>query len=112
MELFNAIATISKAGAYDAISTENQKLKAELDKLKQPKYYLFGQGICSIYFSYDFVDLCLWMQQPGQTREWQTFELTTGNPEDLLIAYDGWSGFAEITKQEYDSLNMIIEALD
>ena len=109
--LLNQIVNISKAAAYD-VTVENVKaLQEEIERLKKPKYYLFGQAICSVYFSHDFVDLCLWMQEPGNARDWQTFEFT-GDSEALLIEYDGWNGFAEITKEEYDSLNMVIEALD
>jgi hypothetical protein len=71
-------------------------------------YYLFGEQICNIYFSACFEDVLKLAALPKTDTALAQFK-TTDNPTDLLAAYDGWNGFAEITENEYLQLSKVIK---
>jgi len=69
-------------------------------------YYLFGKQASSCYHDESFEAL---LEQIKDGLEYGVFEFEEGvtNSSDLLEAYDGWDGYATITKEEYEQLASI-----
>ena len=71
------------------------------------RYFLFGEYAVRSY--YDNQDSLT----PLIVEEWNKWGYTTCefndpcDPMDVLGEYDGWNGFAELTKEEYDFINLM-----
>lgn len=74
-------------------------------------YFIFGEVAAKIYHNEGF-DKLFDMQSDDQTsielclHEYDSLRHT---PSDLLEAYDGWGGYAEITESEYNQLVLQIK---
>jgi hypothetical protein len=67
------------------------------------KYFLFGQEASIIYMDEGFKELLDNINYLGYAVF--VFEEGRTSPLELLEAYDGWNGFAEITEEEYNILS-------
>ncbi len=71
--------------------------------MKQVYYYLFGQVIVDIYIEGDFSKVVEYFKEEYDR---DIFKYTVGQetPNSLLLAYDGWGRWEEITEDEYNQL--------
>jgi hypothetical protein len=75
--------------------------------MKEPIYYLFGSDAAKIYFEHDpetatFEQLAEKINRAGCSVF--MYDEMQMHPTDLLLAYDGWDGFAEIEAELYNLL--------
>lgn len=71
--------------------------------MKTTYYYLFGQVVTDVYLTRSF-DKVLDYFKEDSDRDIFKFTMGQDTPHDLLMAYDGWGRWEEITEEEYNQL--------
>lgn len=82
-------------------------LKKFLPKEPRYRYYIFGMTASEQYQeNFDIEDVTLPL-------DGEIFKLDPDNtdPSEILLAYDGWGGFWEISEDEYNRLNDKLNSL-
>lgn len=76
-------------------------------------YFLFGARITQTYFEENFSVVMDMITRAENSADYSTTKHNpeTDSPSDLLASADGWGGFAEITKAEYDKIKAYEESL-
>lgn len=75
--------------------------------MKEIIYYLFGGEISKLYHDNEnFLEIVRYAKENGDFAICK-FDPNKHEPSQLLNAYDGWGGFAEITKTEFMRLHKL-----
>lgn len=68
-------------------------------------YFLFGKNVVDDFLNKGIEGVKI---TPSTDVKLYIWDDTEDSPEDLLLAYDGWGGFAQLNKYEYSWINNLI----
>jgi hypothetical protein len=72
---------------------------------KDTKFFLFGEDSCDIYHEIPDTDKAISKIKKSYNFAVFAYNPLTSSPNALLSAFDGWSGYTEITEKEYNKFN-------
>jgi hypothetical protein len=98
----------------DRVSESLPKFESLLSMKEYNIYYLFGSDACRVYYNSDGNRSIPDIAKEISKHEHGLFiyDNTETHPTDLLNSYDGWGGFAEISKELYIELTNINTTID
>jgi hypothetical protein len=70
------------------------------------QYFIFGDIVSKMYYDEDF-DTVAKAIEGGEEHYLFSFDPEEMTGSTLLSIYDGWNGFAEIQRDEYETLSAI-----
>lgn len=115
--LLHMLASVQNAcEASDNVTTDELHIVRQLlnilhiqNYIPSRHYFLFGGVVSDWYFEYSFDELLAKIQKcpliDACLFEWDVME----GGSNLLSAFDGWGGFAQITEEEFHKLSELIE---
>jgi hypothetical protein len=101
-----ATVTIEIEGVKESRQLENRLQFLSEDKgTVETYYFIFGEAAVESYQNEKFEEV-LANLSGDKEGDWAlaTFKPSMDHPSSLLSEYDGWNGFAEISKEEYGQL--------
>jgi len=72
------------------------------DRKKQMQYFLFGYDACEVYHDSSNIDKAINKIKKSGDFSVCAYDPITDSPTTLLSEFDGWSGYTEITEEQYN----------
>lgn len=75
--------------------------------MKNITYFVFGGAASSEYHDLPFSEFLKWAKRPQSDIAISQFDSDSDTPQSLLEKYDGFSGYAVITPEEFEQLKSL-----